>query len=1193
MTAYSPTRYEQPFITPNFGTFSTSKSVITGRLPTVFSSENYHNWLVFFGLVARTVLIPVAMLGMSQCALSVDGICPASHCLIAFFDSQAVSPGDAENKPNDESNSSVEIPLAKVPDPPLVKMLLPGFSVHELPVDLTNLNNVRARRDGKLVTLGYDGDIHLLSDTNGDDIEDSKTVYWKNQGSIRGPIGMVLTPEGYPHGQGVLLASKGKVSMIVDRNGDDVGDEELIVASGWQEIPQNVDAVGLAMDHDGTLYFGLGTANYANAFLIDGSGKANYDLRNERGTVQRISADWKRRDTVCTGIRFPIAFQFNEYGDLFCTEQEGATWLPNGNPLDELLHVRLDGIAPSANATGKQHFGFPPRHPRHNPDVIDEPSVYDYGPQHQSTCGMVFNKSLDGELCFGPRWWKDDALICGESRGKLWRTKLVKTEEGYVANNQLLACLQMLTVDTCIASNGDLVVACHSGPPDWGTGPEGKGKLFRIRMNEHNAPRPVIAWWSSPGEVQIAFDTPLNPQNLRGITDKAKIEYGEHVRAGDRFENLVPPYSVVQQQLVQPRRTLPVHSMGVSLDSRTLTLKTGVISQPVNYSILLPIGENEIELDVRPCGVWASWTASSSTQARWQGYLPHIDLNVCRKLLIGSTTHDSLWPLLELPGRLSLETTIDCRNMLRPSIQPGEKLDHEWPAENVELHFTSNAPLLIKQPSVNNQTDPKASGSSLLRLPLGLGNGIARLSIELSTQMGVIPDLTISFSTAEDATSRAIPLRRFVLPFVSIDSITSDSAHPRSRPPIAELAGGRWGNGRRLFHDQRSQCAKCHTIGHGVAGSESPSIGPNLSHLTQRDYESVLRDIVEPNRAINPDFLSHTLTTTAGQVITGTVRTEGNDLVIGNAAGEVSRIVRGDVETMEATGISVMPQDLLDKLSSEERRDLLTYLLTPPPQMPKDVPLEAPPIRTSAEVGAVLSGSQPLIGPLDELNILLIDGVKDHGPGEHDYPAWQRVWAELLSGAEQVNVATVREFPDEQQLEAADILIFFQKGSFSIRREIEFDKFLKRGGGAVFIHWAVNGNDRVQQFAQRIGLASWGGRISYRHGPLSLDIEDSQHPIMRNLERLALYDESYWKLTGDLDRVNVLATSQEDGQATPQIWTRDHQPGRVFVSIPGHYSWTFDDPLFRILLLRGIAWTAQQPIDRFNALVTPGARMAD
>jgi type 1 glutamine amidotransferase len=47
----------------------------------------------------------------------------------------------------------------------------------------------------------------------------------------------------------------------------------------------------------------------------------------------------------------------------------------------------------------------------------------------------------------------------------------------------------------------------------------------------------------------------------------------------------------------------------------------------------------------------------------------------------------------------------------------------------------------------------------------------------------------------------------------------------------------------------------------------------------------------------------------------------------------------------------------------------------------------------------------------------------------------------------------------------------------------------------------------------------------------------------------------------------------------------------VFVSIPGHYSWSFDDPAFRTLLLRGIAWTARRDVDRFNELVTLDARV--
>ena len=40
------------------------------------------------------------------------------------------------------------------------------------------------------------------------------------------------------------------------------------------------------------------------------------------------------------------------------------------------------------------------------------------------------------------------------------------------------------------------------------------------------------------------------------------------------------------------------------------------------------------------------------------------------------------------------------------------------------------------------------------------------------------------------------------------------------------------------------------------------------------------------------------------------------------------------------------------------------------------------------------------------------------------------------------------------------------------------------------------------------------------------------------------------------------------------MWTFQKGKGRVFASILGHYTWTLDDPLFRLLVLRGIAWAA-------------------
>ncbi|HTA30784.1 MAG TPA: hypothetical protein VK731_09865, partial [Candidatus Cybelea sp.] len=380
-------------------------------------------------------------------------------------------------------------PLVTVTNPPAVQMLAPGFTVRPLPLSLPNINDVKYRADGKLVALGYNGQIYLLSDTNRSGLENKAELFWTNN-SLRAPIGMALTPPGYARGQGMFVAAKGKLSLIVDTNGDDRADEEIIVAEGWKELSHGVDALGVAIDHEGNIYFGLGTASYTNPYLIDKStGEAGYDLHSERGTILKVSPDFKQRQIYCTGIRFSVALAINRAGDLFCTDQEGATWLPNGNPLDELLFLQQG-----------RHYGFPPAHPKYLHDVIDEPSVFDYGPQHQSTCGLNFNNSVNGGPVFGPAWWSDNALVSGYSRGKIWRTELVRTPEGYVARNRQIACLSALTVDACVSPRGDLVVSTHSGEPDWGSGPDGYGHLYKISYTDPAAAQPVVAWSSSPSE---------------------------------------------------------------------------------------------------------------------------------------------------------------------------------------------------------------------------------------------------------------------------------------------------------------------------------------------------------------------------------------------------------------------------------------------------------------------------------------------------------------------------------------------------------------------------------------------------------------------------------------------------------------------------------------------------------------------
>ena len=113
----------------------------------------------------------------------------------------------------------------------------------------------------------------------------------------------------------------------------------------------------------------------------------------------------------------------------------------------------------------------------------------------------------------------------------------------------------------------------------------------------------------------------------------------------------------------------------------------------------------------------------------------------------------------------------------------------------------------------------------------------------------------------------------------------------------------------------------------------------------------------------------------------------------------------------------------------------------------------------------------------------------------------------------------------------------------------------------------------------------------------------ADHPICRGLPPdIQWIDEPYWPPTPQIDpkRVDFLAGCQEETQPgqgkmalQPQFWTCRTGDGRVFGCVPGHYTWTFDDPFFRILLLRGMAWAANENPYRFDDLVLRGIAIAD
>jgi putative heme-binding domain-containing protein len=785
--------------------------------------------------------------------------------------------------------------VASAGEVPPVQMLVPGFTVRELPLKISNLNNLEYTADGKLWALGYDGRVHMLTDSDGDGLEDTDKIYWANAGGeFRGPIGMMVAPEG------VYVSSKGRVSFLPDADHDGVADKCETITTGWKENFTNVDALGMARDEKGNFYFGLGCANFANAYEVEkATGKAKYDIKSERGTILKLSPDFKTREIVCTGIRFPVSIKINRLGDLFCTEQEGATWCPGGNVVDKLMHIQQG-----------RHYGFPPRHPEYLPDVIDEPPTVSFGPQHQSTCGMKFNEAKAGWKSFGPPQWEGDALVTGESRGKIYRAKIVKTPAGYVGGRPaIIACTSMLTVDLAVSPAGDLVVCCHSGPPDWGTGPKGAGRVFKISYSDPKAPQPVIAWAEAANEIRVAFDKPLD---VSVALAKSEIHAGEFVRAGDRFETLVPPYVAVKSQRLAGWRTLKVERQELSEDARTLKIFTEPLPWRGWYALAIPgvkapgvegFGAS-IDVDFELGGISSKFRPDDE-KSNLECWLPHPDSSVCAELLKGSAEWERISRMLGKSGGLIMEAALELK---------GNKATHSYFSKQI---------LGPTKPGITSFGDDKGFHMSFDE---DIDKNEAFKIIVRTDEHSFV--FECSYHTDIDPIERPLRLEQLVpqwaraLPRQTVPAATNPYLQvPNTHVPSALTAGGDWQKGHDLFYGE-AKCSGCHSI-----RGEGATFAPDLSNLAFRDPESVQRDIFEPNLAINPDFTSFVVKLKDGRAMTGLVQTAGADQyrIVENAE-KITTVSKADVKEMRPSAESIMPAGFKELLGPEKMRDLLMFL---------------------------------------------------------------------------------------------------------------------------------------------------------------------------------------------------------------------------------------------------------------------------
>jgi putative membrane-bound dehydrogenase-like protein len=125
--------------------------------------------------------------------------------------------------------------------------------------------------------------------------------------------------------------------------------------------------------------------------------------------------------------------------------------------------------------------------------------------------------------------------------------------------------------------------------------------------------------------------------------------------------------------------------------------------------------------------------------------------------------------------------------------------------------------------------------------------------------------------------------------------------------------------GRAIFQEH---CAVCHRVaGIGV------EVGPVISDTRTKTREALLNDILNPNQAIDNNYLSYLIELKSGKALTGIITTEtGTSITLKQAEGKTEVLLRQDILELASSGVSLMPEGLEMKISTEQMADLLSFL---------------------------------------------------------------------------------------------------------------------------------------------------------------------------------------------------------------------------------------------------------------------------
>jgi putative heme-binding domain-containing protein len=148
----------------------------------------------------------------------------------------------------------------------------------------------------------------------------------------------------------------------------------------------------------------------------------------------------------------------------------------------------------------------------------------------------------------------------------------------------------------------------------------------------------------------------------------------------------------------------------------------------------------------------------------------------------------------------------------------------------------------------------------------------------------------------------------------------------RQRQQLTELApllnGGDYVRGEKVFFE-KGQCILCHRI-----WENGGRVGPDLSRVGAiRSGRDILESLLVPSATIAQGYETLNVTTKDGESYTGVrVGNSDNLLRLRPASGTDMVLHQNQIERIDRSKVSLMPEGLLNNLGPEEMRDLLAFL---------------------------------------------------------------------------------------------------------------------------------------------------------------------------------------------------------------------------------------------------------------------------